>query len=70
MAPPNVRISSVAHGDLKRIKASLQADFGINASGEEVASALIHGTSVPQLVGMLSAYNKEMADETAAQAAP
>ena len=69
MAPSNVRISSIANCDLKRVKATLQADFGIKASGEEIASALIHGTSVPQLVGMLSAYNKVMADANAAESA-
>lgn len=64
MAPPNVRISPLAHRELKRLKASLKADFGVNASGEEIASALIHGTSVPQLVGMLSAYNRKTVEET------
>jgi hypothetical protein len=65
MPPSNVRISSLANGDLKGIKSTLQADFGIKASGEEIASALIHGTSVPQLVGMLSAYNKMVAEADA-----
>jgi hypothetical protein len=65
MAQPNVRISASALADLNRLKASLKGEFGIKANNEDIASALISGTSAPQLAGMLLAYNREQSEEDA-----
>lgn len=65
MAHPNVRISASALADLNRLKASLKAEFGIKANNEDIASALISGTSAPQSAGMLLAYNREQSEEDA-----
>jgi hypothetical protein len=59
MAQPNIRISPLAQDELKKLKTALKSGFGIKANNEDIASALIHGTSVPQLAGMLLAYNRE-----------
>lgn len=58
MAQPTTRISSVAQAKLGELQAVLRAEFGLQASYEEIASALIYGATVPQLAGMLMAYNK------------
>jgi hypothetical protein len=50
----------VALEDLARLKVALKDGFGISANQEEIASALIHGATVPQLVGMLMALNKDI----------
>lgn len=62
MAQPNVRLSALAQARLNTLKASLKADFGVKASHEEIASALIIGTSVAQSFGMLLAYNREIVE--------
>jgi hypothetical protein len=62
MAQPNIRISPLAQADLKQLKLALRADFGMKANNEDIASALIHGTSVSQLFGMLLAYNRKQGD--------
>lgn len=61
MAQHTVRLSSVAQADLHRLKSLLQADFGVKATSEDIASALLHGVTGPQLVGMLLAYNQAVA---------
>lgn len=58
MSQPNVRLSMNANEDLKRLRGALQADFGLTARNEDIASALIRGTTVPQAAGMLMAYQK------------
>jgi hypothetical protein len=62
MAQSNTRISALAQTDLNRLKAALKAEFGIKANNGDIASALIHGTSVPQSIGMLLAYNRELSE--------
>jgi hypothetical protein len=62
MPTPNVRLSEDSNEDLKRLKAALQADFGLTARNEDIASALITGTTVPQAAGMLIAYQRNQAD--------
>lgn len=68
MASPNTRLDPTANAQLKELKVALQKEFGLKASGEDIASALICGISVPQAAGMLIAYNKERseADEKSA----
>lgn len=70
MAQPNVRISASASEDLNRLKVALKAEFGIKANNEDIASALIRGTSVPQAAGMLLAYNRGELEEDAEPRGP
>lgn len=55
---PNVRVHPLAHEDLKRLQAGLEADEGVKARHEDIVSALVHGVTVPQAAGMLSAFNR------------
>lgn len=61
MALPNIRLSEDAYADLGRLKAALQAEYGLTARNQDVASALIRGTSSAQAVGMLMAFQREQA---------
>jgi hypothetical protein len=61
MPQPNVRLSEDSNNDLKRLKAALKAEFGLTARNEDIASALISGTSAPQTAGMLMAYQRRQA---------
>lgn len=62
MAQPNIRLSKDANEDLKRLKAALRAEFGLTARNQDIASALIKGTTVPQAAGMLIAFHKAEID--------
>jgi hypothetical protein len=61
MAQPNTRISELAQEKLRELKTALKAEFGLQASNEDIASALIHGATVGQSAGMLLAYNMHTA---------
>lgn len=61
MPTPNVRLSKDSNQDLVRLKAALQAEFGLTARNEDIASALISGATVPQTAGMLIAYQRSQA---------
>jgi hypothetical protein len=63
MAPSHTRISPLAQERLPELKAALQADFGLQASNGDIASALIHGATVAQAAGMLLGYNMYTARE-------
>lgn len=64
MALPNVRLSTDANEDLGRLKAALQAEFGLTARNQDIASALISGATVPQAAGMLMAYQRSQAEQS------
>lgn len=55
------RVSPVAQERLRQLQTALEKDFGHKATTEDIASALICGTTIPQLSGMLIAYNREQA---------
>lgn len=57
----NTRVTPEAQLRLKELQNALQREFGQKASTEDVASALICGITVPQLAGMLIAYNLDTA---------
>ena len=59
MASPNVRLSEDSNEDLNRLRMALKAEFGLTARNQDIASALISGTSVPQAAGMLIAYQRQ-----------
>ncbi len=59
----NTRVTPEAQLRLKELQTALQKRFGQKASTEDVASALICGITVPQLAGMLIAYNLDTAKE-------
>lgn len=63
MAQPNTRISALAQEKLRELKSALKADFGLQASNEDIVSALIHGATAAQSAGMLLAYNMHTARE-------
>jgi hypothetical protein len=65
MAQPNIRLSDDAYADLKRLKAALQAEYGLTGRNQDIASALIEGTSVHQAAGMLMAFTRKYADPSA-----
>lgn len=62
MPQPNIRLSEDANQDLKRLKSALQADFGLTARNQDIASALIRGTTVAQAAGMLMEYARVQAE--------
>jgi hypothetical protein len=55
------RLHPVAQARLKELQLALKRDFGVKASGDDITSALVSEASVPQLVGMLIAFNKHAA---------
>jgi hypothetical protein len=57
----NTRVTPEAQLRLKELQKALQSEFGQKASTEDLASALICGITVPQLAGMLIAYNLDTA---------
>lgn len=61
MAPPNTKIDPAAKQRLSYLKARVQADFGVPATHQQIVSALVLGTSVPQLAGTLLGYHKDTA---------
>ena len=56
------RVTPVAQSRLKELQRALQKDFGYRSSAEDIVSALICEISVPQLAGILIAYNKATAE--------
>jgi hypothetical protein len=58
MASLNTKIDPVARSHLAALKARLLAEFGERASNEDIVSALVLGTTVPQLAGTLKGYHK------------
>jgi hypothetical protein len=67
MALPNIRLSEAAYEDLNRLRAALKAEFGLAARNQDIASALIQGTSIPQAAGMLIAFNKANSEESSGE---
>lgn len=59
----HARVTPAALAHLNELKTALQRDFGLKSSTEDIASALIGGISVPQLAGLLIAYNKDTAEK-------
>lgn len=58
MAESTTGISSVALQRLKTLPRLLKEQYGVSATQEEITSALVHGTTVAQLAGMLVEYNR------------
>lgn len=48
----------LAQARLQELKATLQRDFGVDASQRDILSAAVHGTTAAHLVGMLIAFTK------------
>lgn len=61
MATPNTKIDAAAKQRLIHLKARVQADFGVSATHQQIVSALVLGTSIPQLAGTLLGYHKDTA---------
>ncbi len=61
MSLPNVRLSKDSNEDLNQLRASLQAEFGLTARNQDIASALLSGATIPQAAGMLMAYQRRQA---------
>jgi hypothetical protein len=47
---------------MRRLQSALEAEEGIKASREDIASALIYGATVPQAAGMLTAFIRHAAE--------
>lgn len=62
----STRLHPAAQARLKELQAALKRDFGVKASGDDITSALVFGTSVPQLAGMLIAFNKHATETESA----
>ena len=60
--PTTVRLEPPVEDALKRLKTALESDEGRKASRDEIACALIWGTTPAQAAGMLIAYTRETAD--------
>ena len=66
MAESSTGINRLALDRLKTLPAELKREFGLSATQEEIASAVIYETTVPQIAGMLLAYVRykaSLADE-------
>jgi len=63
----SVRLHPLAEETLRRLKADLAAEFGLSATHEEIVAALLHGTTVPQLSGMLMEFTKHEASSVASE---
>jgi hypothetical protein len=61
MATPNTKIDPAAKQRLLHLKARVQRDFGVSATHQQIVSALVLGTSIPQLAGTLLGYHKDTA---------
>jgi hypothetical protein len=61
MATPNTKIDPAAKQRLQHLKARVQGDFGVSATHQQIVSALVLGTSIPQLDGTLLGYHKDTA---------
>jgi hypothetical protein len=61
MATPNTKIDPIAKQRLPHLKARVQADFGVPATHQQIVSALVLGTSIPQLAGTLLGYHQDTA---------
>jgi hypothetical protein len=64
MTGVNTKIDAKAKARLPWLCRSVQADFCVKATQEEVLSALVLGATVPQLAGLLLGYRKATAEET------
>lgn len=61
MAQTTVRLHPLAADSAKRLMAELEAEYGRDASREEIVAAVVYGASAAQLVGMLIAFTKAAA---------
>jgi hypothetical protein len=61
MATPNTKIDPAAKQRLSYLKTHVQADFGVPTTHQQIVSALVLGTSIPQLAGTLLGYYKDTA---------
>jgi hypothetical protein len=61
MAKTSTKIDTVAKARLPWLCASVQSEFSLVATQEDVVSALVLGTSVPQLAGLLLGYQRATA---------
>lgn len=61
MAKPTTKIDAAALKHLASLQANTQAEFGIPATYQHIVSALVLGTTVPQLAGILLDYHKQTA---------
>lgn len=62
MAKTTTHINSAAKDRLPWLCASVKADFSVVANQEDVVSALVLGTTVPQLAGILLGYHRATAE--------
>jgi hypothetical protein len=46
---------------LSELKTALENEEGVSATQEDIIAALIHGTTLPQLMGMLPAFKRHAA---------
>jgi len=67
MPTPNIKIDQAAKERLSHLQARIQADFGVPATQQQIVSALVLGTSIPQLAGTLLGYYKDTAPSGAGQ---
>lgn len=59
----NARLHPAIRKRLGELKTALENEEGVSATQEDIIAALIHGTTVPQLVGMLPAFKRYAASE-------
>ena len=52
------RVHPLVQQRLDGLQAALQKEFGIAAGPEEIVGALLHGTPLGQLAGMIQVFNR------------
>ena len=57
----NVRLHPLVRGKLADLKTALRTDYGLPATQQTIANALIHEATPGQAAGMLMAYTRYLA---------
>jgi hypothetical protein len=52
------RVHPLVRQRLDDLQTALQKEFGASAGPEEIVAALVHGTTLGQLAGMLDVFNR------------
>ena len=53
-----VRVDPLIRERLKALPSALQRDFGFSVAQEDIVAALVHGTTLGQLAGMVDVFNR------------
>jgi hypothetical protein len=61
MTKSSVKVDPLVIDSLRTLVLNVRREYGLKTTQEDVVSALVYGTSVPQAVGMLIAFQRHAA---------